>query len=61
MEVTRSSRTARGSFSPASNSFLTTVISESRSFCAMKLFTIRSASNSSAQMKFSSVAGTVSK
>jgi hypothetical protein len=53
--------TAVGLFSPISNSLRTTVISLSRSFCAMNEFTMRSASRSSAQRRFSSVALKVSK
>ena len=44
-----------------SNSLRTTVISLSRSFLAMNELTMRSASSSSAQPRFSSVAGKVSK
>ena len=43
---------ARGEFSPDSNSLRTTVISLSRSLFAMKEFTMRSASRSSAQSRF---------
>ena len=49
-------RTLRGEFSPCSYSFLTTVISLSRSFLAMNEFTMRSASSSSAHCRFASPA-----
>ena len=48
---------AAGCSRPISNSLRTTVISVSRSFLAMKLLTMRSASSSSAHSRFSSVAG----
>ena len=52
----RFSITETGLFSPISNSFLTTVISVSRSFCAMKLFVMASACQPSAHFMLSSVA-----
>ena len=57
----RSKSTLPGSFSPRSSSLRTTVISLARSLALMKLFTIRSASKASAQRRFSSLAGRVSK
>ena len=57
----RSNRMLNGEFSPISYSLRTTVISLSRSFFAMLLWTMRSASISSAQVTFESVAGSVSK
>jgi hypothetical protein len=49
-----------GLFSPASISLRTTVISESRSFFAMKELTMRSGSRLSAQSRFASEAGKIS-
>ena len=48
--------TEMGLFSPISYSFLTTVISVSRSFCAMKELTMASACQPSAHFMLSSVA-----
>ncbi len=57
----RWNRTEPALFSPISNSFRTTVISESRSFCDTNEFTMRSASRPSAQSRLSRVAAKVSK
>ena len=61
VESVRSISTLKGEFSPLSYSLRTTLNSVIRSFFAMYEFTIRSASRSSAQSTFTSVAGTVSK
>ncbi len=61
VESVRSIRMPKGRFSPASISLRTTVNSDARSSALMKLFTIRSASSSSAHARLSSVAGNVSK
>jgi hypothetical protein len=53
--------TLKGEFSPCSYSFLTTVISLSRSFFAMIEFTMRSASSSIAHARLSSPAWKSSK
>lgn len=58
--MVRWKRTEEGEFSPFSNSLRTTVISLSRSFLAMKLLTMRSASKPSAQARLASEAGSVS-
>ncbi len=52
----RLSMTENGLFSPLSYSLRTTVISESRSLRAMKEWTMRSASMSSAHLRFSGLA-----